>query len=308
MAHLKTVLLLAAFIFGGMAAAGSSSALAKPVTATFDGLQLNAELRLAEGKSLQDGVVLMMPSPLGHHRMEIIVNTQDVLTQRGYNTLAPSLSLGYDNRRWYLDCGRPIKFTASMIFAEIDFWVKWLKGQGVKNITLFGHSLSANYITWYLHERAFADVRGAIILAPATLAYGERGIRRYEKRFKVSLAAVLARADQAVREGEGEMVMMEKTDFYFCPVADVTADAFVSLYRDLFSLDMPVLWQGLAKPSLLIIGTGDKRSPGIVEEAGKAAVNKSLEVVTIENGGHFFKGLYTDEAVDAMAAFIAGLR
>ena len=101
----------------------TATAQADPLAETFRGLKLNAELRLAPGRSLEDGVVLMLPSPLGHHRMELIVNVQDVLAEKGISTLAPSLSLGHDNRRWYIDCEREIRFTADQIFDEIDFWI-----------------------------------------------------------------------------------------------------------------------------------------------------------------------------------------
>ena len=280
------------------------SAKADALVEEFQGLRLNAELRLAKGKSLEDGVVLMIPSPLGHHRMELIVNVQDVLMQSGINTLAPSLSLKKDNRRWYINCAQEIRFTAENIFAEIDFWVDWLRQRGVRNITLLGHSLSANYVTLYM-SRSAPVVNRAIVLAPATLAYGELGIKRYESRFKVTLKDVLARADRYIAAGKGAEPMAEKTDYYFCPQTTVTADAFVSLYRYVFSQDLPTLWGRMTKPALLVIGTNDKRSPEIVPEAKRAKESGNIEVVTIENGGHFFKGLYTDNAVEAMVRFIS---
>ena len=285
----------------------ASAALAEPLVERFRGLQLNAELRLAPGHSLEDGVVLMLPSPLGHHRMELIVNVQDVLAERGISTLAPSLSLDHDNRRWYIDCGSEIRFTAEQIFDEIDYWIDWLKRKGAGEITMFGHSLSSNYATLYLVRRPEADVNGLVLFAPATLAYGEQGVKRYESRFKVSLREVLARADGYIARGQGGEAMAEPTDFYFCPAAKVTADAFVSLYRDLGSQDFPRLWRTLAKPTLMVIGTGDKRSPQIEEEAQRASDGGGIRVVTIENGGHFFRGLYTADAVTAMVDFIREL-
>jgi pimeloyl-ACP methyl ester carboxylesterase len=284
--------------------------LAEPLEEQFRGLRLNAELRLAPGRSLEDGVVLMLPSPLGHHRMELIVNVQDVLAEKGISTLAPSLSLGYDDRRWYLDCDREIRFTVEGIFDEIDFWIGWLKRSGARHVTLFAHSLSANYATLYLVRRqaAASAVDGLVLFAPATLAYGEQGVQRYESRFKVSLRDVLARADRHIAEGRGEEAMAEPTDFYFCPAAKVTANAFVSLYRDVGSQDFPRLWRTLAVPSLMVIGTGDQRSPQIEAEAKRASEGGEIRVITIENGGHFFRGLYTDEAVTAMVDFINEIR
>lgn len=280
-------------------------ASADAISEEYRGLKLNAELRLASGKALEDGVVLMIPSPLGHHRMEIIVSVQDVLYEKGISTLAPSLSLGNDNRRWYIDCSKVIHFTSESIFDEIDFWIDWLRERGVNKITLLGHSASANYTTMYIARRPRPEVSGLILLAPATLAYGPQGIKRYENRFKVSLSEVLARADRYIAEGKGAVPMAEPTDYYFCPAAKVTADAFVSKYRDMGSQDFPTLWGTMSTPTLLVIGTGDKRSPQIVDEAQRAMDHGRVNVVTIENGGHFFKGLYTDKVVEAMVNFIA---
>ena len=298
---LAAVQLVLAFSFVG-------SARAEPLVEQFRGLQLNAELRLAPGRSLEDGIVLMLPSPLGHHRMELIVNVQDVLAEKGVSTLAPSLSLDYDNRRWYIDCDSEIRFTADGIFDEIEFWIAWLKRAGVRHVTLFAHSLSANYATLYLARRAATGVDGLVLFAPATLAYGEQGVKRYESRFKVSLRDVLTRADRYIAEGRGAEAMAEPTDFYFCPAAKVTANAFVSLYRDLGSQDFPRLWRTLATPSLMVIGTGDQRSPQIEEEAKRASEGGEIRLITIENGGHFFRGLYTDEAATAMVEFIEEIR
>jgi pimeloyl-ACP methyl ester carboxylesterase len=300
--------LILAFVQFALLASFAVTATAEPVVEEFGGLRLNAELKMAPGRSLEDGVVLMLPSPLGHHRMELIVNVQDVLAEKGISTLAPSLSLDYDNRRWYIDCEKEIRFTADGIFDEIDFWISWLASKGAREITLFGHSLSANYATLYMLRRPEAGVEDLVLFAPATLAYGEQGVKRYESRFKVSLGDVLARADRYVTDGRGAEAMAEPTDFYFCPAASVTANAFVSLYRDLGTQDFPRLWSTLPVPTLMVIGTGDKRSPQIEEEAQRARVGGDLRVITIENGGHFFRGLYTDEAVNAMVEFIGEVR
>ncbi|MDH5749343.1 MAG: alpha/beta hydrolase, partial [Rhodospirillales bacterium] len=290
-----------------LASLTGTPARAEAVTETFRGLKLNAELKLAPGKSLSDGVILMIPSPLGHHRMEVIVSVQDVLAENGINSFAPSLSLSHDNRRWYIDCNKQIRHTAEDIFDEIDYWVAWLRQKGAGHITLLGHSLSANYVTVYTTRRAPAAVKGLILLAPATLAYGQQGVQRYEKRFKVPLRDVLARADRYIADGKGAEPMAEKTDYYFCPAASVTPNAFLSLYREMMSQDFPTLWGTLPRPSLLIAGTGDKRSPQIIDEAKRAGESGNIQVVVIENGGHFFRGLYTDDAVESMVKFISGI-
>lgn len=300
----KPSLLLLLLVITVTYSIATKSVLAEPVAEMYHGLRLNAEFKQPSDKSLQDGVVLLIPSALGHHRMELIVNTQDLLTEFGVTTLAPSLSLRKQNRRWYIDCDDTIEYTAEDIFNEIDFWVAWLQKRGAKQITLLGHSLSANYVTLYMNQNRSDTIHNAILLAPATLAYGSQGVQRYESRFKVKLQDVLARAERYVTSGQGDTPMPEKTDYYFCPAASVTPNAFISLYKRMFAEDFPALWRKMPKPTLLIVGTGDNRSPEIEQVARNVKTEGVTSVVTIENGGHFFKGLYTEDVVQAMVAFL----
>ena len=50
---------------------------AKEVTQQFRGLTINANLELADGKTLEDGVVLILHGTMAHNRMEIIDLTRE---------------------------------------------------------------------------------------------------------------------------------------------------------------------------------------------------------------------------------------
>ena len=81
--------------------------VAEEVTQQFNGLTLNANLELADGRTLEDGVVLILHGTMGHNRMEIIEASQRALLENGQNSLAINLSLGVDNRHGFFDCERP---------------------------------------------------------------------------------------------------------------------------------------------------------------------------------------------------------
>ena len=280
---------------------------ADSIAENFRGLKLNADLRLAPGKSIKDGVSLMIPAALSHHRMEIIISVQDVLAELGFNTLAITPSLGYDNRRWYFDCEKVIQHTNNFLFDEIDFWVDWLRNKGVMKINLIGHSVSANYISMYMDRRNREEISTVVLLAPATRLYGQIGIDRYETRFKISLSEVLARADQYIAAGKGASPMPEATDYFRCPQAKVTPDAFLSLYRDEMSQNFPNIWSSMPRPLMIVLGTSDNSYPVSLKEVKRIMRNNglSLKIVSVENGGHHFKGLYTETIVKAMAEFFS---
>ena len=79
------------------------SLFAQEVTTSHHTLTLNAELKLAEGSTLADGVLLITHGTLAHNKMELIATLQDLLTDAGINTLAINLSLGIDNRHGMYD-------------------------------------------------------------------------------------------------------------------------------------------------------------------------------------------------------------
>ena len=76
---------------------------AQEVTIRYKQLTLNADYRLAPGKSIQDGVILLTHGGLAHRDMESLTYIRKLFYERGYNTLAINLSLGIDNRHGMYD-------------------------------------------------------------------------------------------------------------------------------------------------------------------------------------------------------------
>ena len=64
------------------------AAQADEVQIQHDGLALKADFDLAQGKTVQDGVVILVHGTLAHHRMEIVETTSELLRDAGYSTLA----------------------------------------------------------------------------------------------------------------------------------------------------------------------------------------------------------------------------
>ena len=68
------------------------------------GITLNADLTLALGKTMADGVILITHGSLAHCDMETIATLQNLLKERGYNTLAINLSLGLEKPHGMYRC------------------------------------------------------------------------------------------------------------------------------------------------------------------------------------------------------------
>jgi len=154
--------LMAAFTFWGVAAS------AEEVKQPFNGLTLNANLDLAEGKTVADGVVLMTHGTLGHNGMEIIKTLQGLLKERGRSTLAITLSLGKDDRHGMYGCDGTHDHRHIDALDEIGAWLEWLKKKGAKDVVLLGHSRGGDQTAWFAVERDDPAIRKIVLIAPMT--------------------------------------------------------------------------------------------------------------------------------------------
>ena len=102
-----------------------------------------------------------------HKDMEIIANLQTLLADEEINSLAINLSLGIDNRQGPFDCAVPHEHRHEDAAAEIATWIEWLKGQGVDQVLLAGHSRGGSQVAAY-SQNADAIVMGQVLIAPST--------------------------------------------------------------------------------------------------------------------------------------------
>src|SRR3546814_17360466 len=75
------------------------SAAADPVRLVVDGRGLDGELHLASGRTIRDGVMVLVHGTLAHNRMENLQLMQETPGDSGYSTPAVTLSLGVLDRR-----------------------------------------------------------------------------------------------------------------------------------------------------------------------------------------------------------------
>lgn len=276
-------------------------AQAEEVTLSRNGLTLNAELMMAEGKGMEAPTVLLTHGTLAHNRMEIMTAFQQLLVEAGFNTLAINLSLGIDNRHGMYDCATPHRHTHTEAMDEMGAWVGWLKQKGAKQITLLGHSRGGNQTAWYAAEHDDPVVAKVVLVAPMTWQKGYE-TKEYNKRYHKPLAPLLAKANQLVAKGKGDE-LMKGIDFIYCEKSSATARAFANYYNDEPRFDTPSLLTKIRAPVLVIAGSEDTT---VAEVPAKVAplANEHIKLLTIDGADHFFRDLYSEEAVEAMVSFI----
>ncbi|MCK4939035.1 MAG: alpha/beta hydrolase [Rhodospirillaceae bacterium] len=267
-----------------------------------NGLKLNANLVLADGKSLSDGAVLLTHGTLAHNGMEIIVAMQELLAERGISSLAHSLALGISNRTGMYDCTKPHTHKNTDFLDEISLWLDWLEQKGATDITIVGHSRGGNQVAWYAGEKDRPSISRVVLVAPGTWSQN-KAASGFKRAHKAELKGVLSRAEELLAAGKGGE-MMKGVGLLYCPGADVTAESFVSYYNNDMRRDTPTVIPNITKPTLLIIASEDTINPKMHEAAKPFVGSGKIEMVVIDGAGHFFRDLYGDDIADAMEEFI----
>lgn len=292
---MKTVMWLLLFLFSG-------SLYATEVARTEQGRQLVANLELAAGKHLSDGVVLMTHGTLAHGQMEIMSSLQELLKENGINSLSINLSLGLDNRHGMYDCSVPHTHKHQDAMQEIDGWLNWLKSKQAGPVVLLGHSRGGNQTAWYASEHPNAAFEKVVLIAPAVWSES-KDIKGYKQRYKKTLAPLLSKAQSLLKQGKGSQ-MMPHTDFIYCADASVSAEAFVSYYQPDVRMHSPNLLNKIKQPVMVFAGSEDKVVKGLIEAVQPLADGKKIQLMVIDGADHFFRDLYAEEITEAMIEFM----
>lgn len=294
---------LAGIVAAGFILAGAASARAEAVQTKVGGLTVNGELKIADGRKLSDGVVLMVHGTLAHHAMETIVNLQSILTERGYNTLAVSLNLGVDNRSGMYDCATPHRHRHTDALDDIGAWLDWLAGKGVKDVALFGHSRGGNQAAWFATQHGNPMIKRMVLLAPATWD-AERAAASYQNLHKKPLQSSLAEAEALVAAGQGGS-MIKGAGLLYCPGADATAASIVSYLAPDRRFDTPTLLREAKIPTLVIAGSADTVVSNLPQSMAGVADAKKIKFTVIAEANHYFLDLVAEDVADAIEAFHA---
>lgn len=278
---------------------------AEEVTIKHNGLRLNADLVLAEGKTIEDGIIMITHALLFHKNVEALRVITGLFNEKGYSTLAMTYSAGLDNRRGPYDCAVPHRHSVAGHVAEIGAWLDWVKSQGARRVVLAGHSTGANRMTRFIVKRNDPAVTKMILFAPVTGRGGSQTEEGYKTRYRTDLSVILERSRKLVEAGKGDE-MMEDIDFLYCAKTSVTARSFLGYYalENRIRESLPGELRALPKPALVIAAGEDNIAPDMARLVEPFIDGKHIKLVLIEGCGHFFRDLCADDAVDAAVAYL----
>lgn len=268
----------------------------------FQQLKLNANLEIAEGKSLRDGIFLMMHGTLAHGELEILQSLQSILKEHGYNSLSMTLSLGLSERRGIYDCTTPHTHKHEDALDEIDAWKSWLKDEGADKIYLLGHSRGGNQIAWSAAERPDPSVPKVILIAPMTWDK-ERADQYYQRAYKKDISPIIDQAKKFMEDGSPE-TWLEPVDFVYCRDTKVQAASFVSYHGDEPRLNTSFHLPKINVPVLVFAGTEDSLVTNVIEETEPLADGEMITLIKIEGADHFFRNHHTDNIVEHIISFL----
>lgn len=268
----------------------------KSVQIKHNALTLNGKLITHDRELRGSRIVLMLHGTLAHHGMEIMTGLQAALNERGMATLAISLSLGQDNRSGMYDCGIPHIHKHEDALDEIDAWIDWLENQGIKEITLLGHSRGGNQIAWYAAERMRSSVTRVILMAP--MISESDGSANYKKNYGTSLQDVMDKASAAGSK------MMNDVDFIYCSKTKVRGSSFLSYYKKEPRRDTPGLMGKIKRPVLVLIAENDQVVPKLPERMNQLGPLENIKTITISESGHMFLDFALEDSADAIAEFL----
>lgn len=279
----------------------SVGARAEEVRLPYKGLTLNADLQMVDGKPPAEGVLVIVHGGLSHRDSETIAYLRDLLNEKGHSTLAINLSLALNDRHGAYPCDVPHRHRYADAADEVGAWVAWLKRRGIRHIAIVGHSRGGAQTAVYVAERPDKAVKAAVLLAPATRANSDAA--DYQRRANRPLAPTLARAQALIKSGRGDALLRNVT-LLSCANASATAHSLVSYYGPDPRLDTPHLLPKISVPTLVVVAGNDEIVVGLGAKLEPLVDGNRIRMVTVASADHFFRDLYTDDAVDNIDAFL----
>jgi len=278
----------------------SVAVFAEQVQISHNGLTLNANLVKVDGNWPAGPVILMTHGTLAHGNMEIMAGLQSMFEEMEISSLSISLSYGLSDRKGMYDCQTPHTHLHTDAVTEIGLWHDWLKKKGMENVVLLGHSRGGNQTARYAASTSDGTISHVYLLAPQVMTT-EYSQQNYETRYKKPLKPLLEKAQKLVTEGQGK-TLLKDVDFVYCDKTQVTAESFVSYYHfPEEKMDTTSLISSISYPLTIFAGSADTTVKDLITKAESKVDGEKSKLVVIDGAGHFFRDLYSEEIVEAIA-------
>jgi pimeloyl-ACP methyl ester carboxylesterase len=279
-----------------LAAAFAGAAAASEVTLPHGAVTLRATLDLARGRTVADGVVLMVHGTMGHRDMEVMRHFRQLLGEKGYSTLAINLSLGLDRREGMYDCALPSRHRAEDALAEIGAWMDWAARQGARRVTLLGFSRGAQQAAWYAAGRPHASLARLVLLVPI---FPSDFAGRYAARFGKPLAPLLDQARSAQPR-----TLLRGIGFLNCDDTAASAEAVLSYYAAPPASELAATLRRVGVPTLVVVAGADQIVVDLDKRIAPLVDGRRVRMTLVPGADHFLRDLYGEDAADAIHDFL----
>lgn len=278
----------------------AASAEARAIHLPYGQMELSGILEVAPGRTLAEGVVLMLHGNMAHADMAVMRQFRRSLNEAGFGTLAINLSLDHQRRRGMLACEAPITHQVEDALPELKAWLDWLGRQGTKEVALLGFSRGGHQVAWFLAEEKHPLVRSAVLLAPIVGRDGTAP-ERYQARYGKPLEPLLQQARAARPDA-----LLDQVGFLSCDAARVSAAAFLSHYGLAEKNDTPALLARIRVPTLVVVAGGDAIARDTEPRFRPHIDGKLRHLAVVPGADHFFHDLYGDDAGEIVVKFLRG--
>ena len=241
----------------------AASAHGEVVEQSHGNLIVTANLEGSASEDRDRPVFLVLHGTWAHAGMEIIQALQGGLADRGFASLAPTLSLGESRRAGFRGCREPFLMKHGDAVAELALWAGYLEAAGHTHIVAVGHSRGGAQVALFQAEAPRPSVKRLELLAPMVFR---------------------------------EPRTLEPGQFLNCRDVTVPADVRAAYYSAKPEKHTPALLEKVSIPVRVFLGTEDEITQWTAAEKEAA----SAGTVDIDGAGHFFRDLYLDDVLDVM--------
>lgn len=230
--------------------------------------------------------LLLLHGFLQTHNFGIIQSLANELSDAHYTVLAPTLTLGIDQRRQSLPCDAIQNHRLADGTQELAGWVQWLKSRGHQRVVVIGHSSGAMRVLLYANTAAQEPaLAGAVLISMASL--GDKLHPEATRPDQSRAQAMIAAGDET----------LQRYHLGFCDGNYLAPpDAYLS-YSEADDETLLSALRALPHPVVTIFGDADKNLPvGWIEDV--AATGRHVKVV--KGAGHFYSGGHEFDLQDAL--------
>lgn len=233
--------------------------------------------------------VLILHGFMTTQNFNIIRTLATELHEQGHTVLAPTLTLGIDQRRGGLACESIHTHTMDQDLQELAWWARWLAERHPGPLALIGHSSGSLQVIAY--AATAPEVPLSAVIATSPIYFGQ----------DYSAEVVRAQVERARQRLSAEDSELQRYALTFC---DRNFVATPQSYLSYAGWDRDRVLEAVVQakvPIHVLLGGKDPRAHGDWQQALREA---GAQVTVLEGASHFFDGTHEFDLLDYVHAVL----